>query len=379
MILPYKHHVTNLVIEQHHTDLGHMGQESVLSSLRERFWVVKGRSAVRKVIKKCMDCKKRKAPLGEQFMADLSQDRVTPHKPPFTYVGIDYFGPLEVKQGRSRVKRYGCLFTCLTMRAVHIEVAHTLNTDSMINASRRFSSVRGCPEEIRSDCGTNFMKADKDLKKSISEWNQQKIQTFCTQRGIRWNFNPPGASHMGGIWERMIRSVRQILKALLKEQVVVDEVLTTVMAETSNILNSRPLTRNSDDPSDDEPLTPNHLLQLRAPSCLPPGIFSEDDQSCRCSWRQAQYLSDMFWKRWTKEYLPLLQARQKWNRPTRNFQEGDLVLLADEKLPRRQWPMGRVQEVYPSQDGLVRSVQVKTTTSVLKRPVSKLCRLEMDN
>ena len=177
----------------------------------------------------------------------------------------------------------------------------------------------------------------------------------------------------------MIRSVRQILKALLKEQVVVDEVLTTVMAETSHILNSRPLTRNSDDPSDDEPLTPNHLLQLRAPSCLPPGIFSEDDQSCRRSWRQAQYLSDMFWKRWTKEYIPLLQAWQKWNRPTRNFQEGDLVLLADEKRPRGQWPMRRVQEVYPSQDGLVRSVQVKTTTSVLKRPVSKLCNLEMDN
>ena len=139
---------------------------------------------------------------------------------------------------------------------------------------------------------------------------------------------------MGGIWERMIRSVRQILKVLLKEQVVDDEVLTAVMPETSHILNSRPLTRNSDDPSYNESLTPNHLLQFCAPSCLPPGIFSEDDQSFRRSWRQAQYLSDMFWKRSTKQYLPLLQAWQKWNRPTRTFQEGDLVLLADEKLPR---------------------------------------------
>lgn len=131
----------------------------------------------------------------------------------------------------------------------------------MINALRRSISVRGYPEEIRSGCGTNFTKADKELKASIKEWNQQKIGNFCAQKGIKWIFNPQGASYMGGAWER-IRSVRQILKALLKEQIVCDEVLSTVMAEATNILNDRPLTRNSSDPRDEEPLTPNHLLQL---------------------------------------------------------------------------------------------------------------------
>ena len=141
----------------------------------------------------------------------------TAYEPPFTSVGVDYFGPLEVKQGRSRVKRYGCIFTCLNVPAVHIEIAHSLNTDSMINALRRFTSVRGYPKEIRSDCGTNFTKADKELKARIKEWNHQKIGNFCAQKGIEWNFNPPEASHMGGAWERMISSVRQILRALQKE------------------------------------------------------------------------------------------------------------------------------------------------------------------
>ena len=122
------------------------------------------------------------------YCAKLPEDRITPHKPPFTYVRVDFFGPIEVKQRRSRVKRYGWIFTCLSDRGTHIEVANNLE------------------KEIRSDCGTNFTKADKELKEAIEEWNQQRIDGFCAQRG-----------HMGVAWERMIRSVRQILEALLKE------------------------------------------------------------------------------------------------------------------------------------------------------------------
>ena len=396
-ILPNDHHVTELIIQHSHRSVGHMGQESVLSSLRERFWIVKGRSAVRRVLKRCVDCQKRKAPTGEQFMAKLPEDRITPNKPPFTYVGVDFFGPIEVKQGRSRVKRYGCIFTCLTVRAIHIEVANTLNTDSMINALRRFICLRGYPEDIRSDRGTNFTKADKELKEAIEEWSQQRIDGFCAQRGIQWIFNPPGASHMGGAWERMIRSVRQILKVLLKEQVVCDEVLHTVLTEATNILNSRPLTRNSDDPMDEEPLTPNHLLQLRPCHSLPPGIFGKEDLNCGRQWRQAQYLSNLFWKRRIKEYLPTLQERRKWNEPKDNFDVGDVVLLADENFPRGQWPLARVIEVFRSEDGLVRSArvktsctvmtrakrqrqnEVKTTVTTLVRPITKLCRLELSS
>lgn len=132
---------------------------------------------------------------------------------------------------------------------------------------------------------------------------------------------------MGGSWERMITSVRQILKALLKEQIVGDGVLSTIVAEVTNILNSRPLTRNSSDPKDSDPLTPNHLLHLRSSMSLPPGVFENDDRHTQRQWRQAQFLANLFWKRWMKEYLPQLQRRQKWNEVERNLKVDDIVLL----------------------------------------------------
>ena len=139
IILPYRHHVTNLVIQKYHQEAGHLSQEYVLSSLRQLYWIIKGRSAVRRVLSGCFLCRKLGAARGEQLMADLPKERLTPEDPPFTSVGVDYFGPLYVQQGRSHVKRYGCVFTCLTTRAVHIEITSSLDTDSFINALRRFS------------------------------------------------------------------------------------------------------------------------------------------------------------------------------------------------------------------------------------------------
>ena len=294
VILPSRHPVTDMIIRQHHAEVGHMGQESVLSSIRKEYWIVKGRTTVRRVIRSCVMCQRRKARLGEQFMASLLQTRLTPDKPPFTYVGIDYFGPFLVKQRRCTVKRYGCVFTCFTTRAAHIEISHSLDTDSMLNALRRFISIRGCPEQIKSDRGSNFVSANKELRECMERWNEEQISTFCLQRKIQWTFNPPSASHKGGVWERMIRSVRQILRTVLKEQLASDETLLTVMAEAMNILNSRPLTRNSDSASDLEPLTPNHLLHLRPSPSLPPGVFEKDDLYCKRAWRQAQYLTNVY-------------------------------------------------------------------------------------
>lgn len=257
IILPYKSHVTDLIVEDCHWKVGHMGQETVLTSLRNKFWVVKGRSAVRRNLRKCRHCRRRNARPGEQFMANLPADRLTPDKRPFTYVGVDFFGPFEVKQGRSVVKRYGCIFTCLAIRAIHVEIAHSLDVDSMINALRRFISIRGCPERIRSDQGTNFKAASKELDEEL-KLEKSRIRDFCLKKEIEWVFNPPASSHKGGAWERMIRTVRQVLRATLKEQLVSDEVLATFVAEAVYIINSRPLTRNSDDHQDERPLTPNH-------------------------------------------------------------------------------------------------------------------------
>eukprot|EP00057_Strongylocentrotus_purpuratus_P026706 XP_011681180.1 PREDICTED: uncharacterized protein LOC100893948 [Strongylocentrotus purpuratus] len=351
LILPYDHHITALLIVHHHTKVGHSGAGLTWTSLREKYWVIRGGATVRRVIGKCFECKRRNAPRGEQFMADLPLSRVTPDKPAFTNTGIDFFGPFTVKQGRTTRKRYGCIFTCLASRAVHLEVASSLDTDSFLNALRRFMNRRGQPEKILSDNGTNFKGGERELRESLSSLNSSKIGRILGQKGIHWEFNPPGASHMGGAWERIIRSVRKILRSLLGQQLLSDEALTTYMTEVEAILNSRPLTQLSMDPRDEEPLTPNHLLLLRKTSPLPPGIFSKEDSYSRRRWRQVQYLADQFWKRWVREYLPILQERQKWSRPKRNFTVDDLVLIVNDQTPRGQWALGRITQTYPDKRG----------------------------
>lgn len=377
VILPKKHHITDLIVRHHHEKAGHSGMEYVLAIIRQQFWIIRARVAVRKVLRDCFQCKKRQAPAGRQKMADLPEDRVTPDNPPFTYVGVDCFGPFVVKRGRSHPKRYGVLFTCLSITAVHIEVAHSLDTDSFLNALRRFMARRGRPAEIRSDNGTNFVGAEKELRDAVDNWNQQKINEFLLQSQVKWLFNPPTGSHHGGVWERCIRTVRKVMSAVVKEQVLDDEGLETLMCEVEAIVNGRPLTNVSEDPNDMEALTPNHLLLLRHGPTLPPDSFRREDTYSRRRWRQAQYLADVFWRRWVKEYLPRLQERQKWLQPQRNFEVGDIVLVVDESTPRNAWPLGRVVDVMRnSKDGYVRRVSVRTKSTVLQRPVNKIVLLE---
>lgn len=145
LILPANHHGTNLVILHCHAMTGHAGIERVLAETRKKFWIVKGRATVRRVLSKCITCKKLRAQPVSQFMGNLPKDRITPNEAPFTHVGVDYFGPFLVKRARSELKRYGCIFACLTTRAIHIEVSHTLETDSFINALQRFIARRGEP------------------------------------------------------------------------------------------------------------------------------------------------------------------------------------------------------------------------------------------
>lgn len=379
IILPYGDHVTELIIRYYHENNGHVGRQHVLAEIRAKYWILRGPSAVKKTIGRCIACRRQHNPPLTQQMAPLIQEQTTPDKPPFTYVGIDYFGPLMVKSGRSCVKRYGCLFSCLTTRAVHIEIAHSLTTDSFISAYQRFTSRRGHPEKLFSDNGTNLVSGDKELKKSLEEWNQSKIGRYLVQRNIDWHFNPPYASNMGGAWERMIRSTRTILKALAKEQLLTDERLLTLIAETERIINDRPITPVSNDPRDPPALTPNMLLLMKCNSSIPKGVFQKDDVYCKRWWKQIQYLADVFWKRWIREYLPSLQIRQKWQRKTRNLQVDDVVLVSDDDIPRGQWPLGRVTEVFKGRDGLVRKCLVRSRNSNILRPITKLCLLESTN
>ena len=353
---------------------GHFGQEYVLSLIRDHFWNIQARVSVRRVVRSCFDCKRRCQLPYVQKMADLPPDRITPDKPPFTFAGIDCFGPFVVKRGRSLVKRYGILFTCLKIRAVHIEVMHSMSTDSFVDSIRRFIARRGRPEIIGSDNGTNFTSREKEIRNVILQWNQMNIHEFLVQRNVQWIFNPPTASHMGGVWERVIRSVRKVIGALLKKQIINDEGIATLMCEVEAIINARPLTKVSDHPRDMNALTPNYLLIMKANQSFPPGVFSKSDQYSQRRWRQVQYMAELFWKQWVKEYL--FQLRQKWNNVERNMAVGDIVHVIDQKVPRGEWPLGKVIEVNCGRDGLVRSARVKTKRSTFLGPTNKICLWE---
>ena len=167
------------------------------------------------------------------------------------------------------------------------------------------------------------------------------------------------------------------MAVLSRDNRLTDDILHTVFCEIENIVNSRPMTKISDDVTDDVPLTPNHLLLMRGNFSYPWGVFY-DGEAYRRHWKHAQNIVKVFWKRWLREYLPELQKRQKWLGIQSNLKVGDLVLVMDENAPRGSWPLGFIQEVSVGRDGLVRSARLKTVTSVLTRPITKLVSLECD-
>ena len=376
IILPRDSQVSRLILTSAHQKVGHLGTNSTLTELRRKYWIPRASQLVRSIIAKCVLCQRYRGRLQVQKMANLPEERLEPGQPAFTKSGVDYFGPLGIKRGRSVLKRYGVIFTCMASRAVHLEVAQDLSADSCINAVRRFAARRTV-KFLRSDNGTNLVGAEREMREEMEKWNQAKIDSSLKQIGIQWEFNCPLASHHGGAWERLIRSTRKVLYGVMKEQPIRldNEGLCTLFCEVEAILNSRPITKTSSDSEDEPVLTPNHLLRMDSDQRLPPGIFVKEDLYLKKRWRQVQYLTNVFWRRWSREYLVRLLERQKWHKETRNIKVGDVVLVADNNLVRNRWPMGRVTEATPSEDGLVRSVTVHTGSSELKRPITKLCLL----
>ena len=389
-ILPRKGHVTTLIIRHYHQALSHQGRGMTLNELRSNgFWVIGGSSAVGYHIANCVSCQKLRGTVQEQKMADLPSDRLEPARP-FTYCAVDYFGPWYIKDGRKELKRYGVLFTCLASRAIHLEVAKTLETDSFINVLRCFLARRGPVRQLRSDQGTNLVGARTELNETLKKMDCDEIRQFLVKRECDWfefKLNTPTASHAGGVWERMIRTVRNALDGLLEQHgtQLDEESLRTLMCEAEAIVNSRPIVATGINSLEVEPLTPNHLLTMKSRALMaPPGEFQRADVYLVKRWKRVQYLANQFWERWRKEFLLALQQRQKWNTPRRNVQKGDVVLLKEDSA-RNQWRTARVDKTYASEDGLVRRVKIVVgdpllnkkgqrirAKSVLERPIQKL-------
>jgi hypothetical protein len=392
VLLPKHHHITMAVLRYYHKHSAHQGRGTTISALREGgYWVIGASRTVSSLINNCVVCRKLKGRSSEQKMADLPADRLLP-APPFTYSGVDYFGPFLIREGRRNVKRWGVMFTCMASRAVHIEVASSLSTDGFLNVLRRFISLRGNVRHMHSDRGTNFVGAERELKEALTEIEDDQVRRFLAESMCEFQFNPPHASHMGGVWERQIRTARNILSSMLHDSGgnLDDDSLRTLMAETSAIMNSRPLSpENLNDPNSLAAITPNNLLTMKTSVIVPPpGNFQRTDEYSRKRWRRVQHLANVFWSRWRKEFLQQLQQRQKWTQPKRSLKVGDVVLMKDDDLPRGQWRLARVRETGASPDGLTRRVKVavgsptldskghrKGSLTILERPIHKLVLL----
>ena len=203
-------------------------------------------------------------------MADLPDSRLGYQQPPFANTGVDYFGPILVRHGRKTEKRYGVLFTCLTTRAVHLEIAHSLDTHSCLMAVRRMQARRGRPANIWSDNGTNFVGTEKELREALKRLDSERIGDQLSNERVQWHFNSPSLPHFGGAWEHLIQSAKRALRAVVGKQHVNDETLLTFMAEVESLMNGRLLTHVSTDYRDEEALTPNHFLLERGNPNFPP-------------------------------------------------------------------------------------------------------------
>ena len=267
------------------------------------------------IIHNCVTCNKLRGKMEEQKMSNLPAERLDPGSP-FTNVGVDVFGPWTISTRRTRGgiaenKRWAVNFICMVTRAVHIEVLESLSSSSFVNALRRFTAVRGPVRLFRSDRGTNFIGACKELQIKSDD---HELTTYLEDQSSTWTFNPPHSSHMGGVWERMIGNARRILDALLLKTNTArlsHEVLVTLMSEVMAIMNGRPLVPVSSDPDMPTVLTPAMLLTQKVKPVLPPtGEYDLKDLYIK-QWKQVQALADAFWKRWRQEYLVSLQPRRK--------------------------------------------------------------------
>ncbi|KAL2096877.1 hypothetical protein ACEWY4_006084 [Coilia grayii] len=276
-------------------------------------------------------------------MADLPPARLRLMKPPFFSTGVDCFGPFNVRVGRRTEKRWGILF-------------------------------KGKPAELLSDRGTNFRGGERELHDSFKALHST-LQSELAKHQVRFLFNPPGAPHFGGVWEREIRSIKSALYATIQSRTVTEEVLRTVLIEVEGILNSKPLGYVSSDVADLDPVTPNMLLMGRHDPCLPQVVYTDSELLSQRRWRHTQVLADQFWKHFMRHYLPSLQTRAKWQRDTTPMQPGAVAMVVDPQLPRALWPVGYVTRVISSADGRIRAAEISVKDRTYTRPVARLVPL----
>lgn len=284
IILPKNNPITKLIVLCYHVRFKHHNHESVVNELRQRFYIPQIRTVVKGVRWNCKLCALRRCKPQPTQIADLPALRFETVIRPFTYTGVDYFGPLKVKVGRQINKRWGVIYTCLTIRAVWLDVVPSYDTQACIFSIRDFINRKGVIQEFYSDNGTYFKGADNELTREMQKIDVQRLSDEFTSCYTKWYFNPPEASHMGGMWERLIKSVKSSLYESMITRTPTDQMLRSWLIETESIVNSRPLTFVPLGSDEDEALTPNHFIFGSSNGMKAPGKIKTDGPYLRDQW-----------------------------------------------------------------------------------------------
>ncbi|XP_014300643.1 uncharacterized protein LOC103579429 [Microplitis demolitor] len=313
-------------------------------------------------------------------MGQLPTTRVTPARA-FLHPGLDYIGPVTLKtfqgRGAKSFKGWIAVFVCFTTSAIHLKIVTDYLTGAFIAAYRRFVSRRGICHTIYSDCGTNFVGADETLRAEFTAGSQSlgELSHLQATDNTQWKFNPSGAPNFGGKWEAAIKSIKFHFARTIGYHLMTYEQLATVLTQIEAALNSRPLAPLSEDPPDLEALIPGHFLIEEPLTAILEPTLPLPTESILKGYKLQKQLIQQFWRRWSAEMLQRHQGISKWHHSTNERRVGTMELLTDERFSPTKWQLARILAIHSRRDGHTRVVTLRTATTELLRPISKLCVL----
>ena len=385
ILLPRESPLTILYIRKIHEENMHIGCSHVLSKLREKFWIIKGRAKVKSVLHHCVTCRKWS---GGSYqlppMPPLPWVRVA-EASPFLFIAVDYFGALNCYRddGETLGTVYIAIFVCLVTRAIHLELANDLSADEFLMAFIRFSSRRGVPKLVYSDHGTNLKFVQK-LVGNVTEIIDIDVRRYFSTNNIRWKFAPPNAPWYRGVCERLVGVVKPSLKKSFGRKQILNYVsLNTALCELENIVNSRPLTYVSDETL--QPLTPNHFLRLRPVNAnnvvevSKHRIPKHTRKDMLKTWEQTNAIVEDFWSAFRGLYLLSLRGQHAMihKHPKGSVtwapKKNDIVLIQHPSAPRCDWAMGRIMSL----DKRQALAKVFTHKDFVTKPINQLFPLEL--
>uniref|UniRef100_L7LXX7 Putative tick transposon n=1 Tax=Rhipicephalus pulchellus TaxID=72859 RepID=L7LXX7_RHIPC len=379
VLLPNNHPVTHLIVMRAHQTVLHGGVGATLAEIRARFWVVRARQAVKRAIGKCLTCARFRAKATSAPVAPLPCDRVRNSRP-FEITGVDFAGPMFVKDHGGAKKVYIVLFSCAVVRAIHIEYVLDLTANSFLMAFKRFCARRGTPRVVYSDNATTFKKAARDLDHLHHLLRKDEVTNYCANNKVTWKFTAEKAPWWGGFWERLVRIVKDCLRRSIGRRTLNLQELITLLAETEAVVNSRPITFTYSSPTEPNVLTPSHFLLGCRLLSTPRSLEEPRAETTYLNlWVHRQRALQHLWKRWLREYLLLLRsAHSRKVHSSHSIEQGDIVIVHEDNIPRMFWKTAVISECLKGKDGVVRACKIRLPQgSEVVRPVQKLYRLEL--